>query len=126
MVHWCSHAGGWIPLCTTIEGWVIGAAELLGDRHGAVDLRRSCWSVGVRGPDHSPGGGATVQQPLASHTNPLGEFRGSTAPYRRRADPALRAADDCETIALNVGEYQLIRRIMSESGHTELTDGIWT
>jgi fructose 1,6-bisphosphatase len=35
------------------------------------------------------------------------------------------AADDFETIALNVGEYQLIRRIISESGHTELTDGVW-
>jgi hypothetical protein len=34
-------------------------------------------------------------------------------------------ADDCETIALNVGEYQLIHRVLAESGHTELTGGVW-
>lgn len=35
------------------------------------------------------------------------------------------AADDCESIFLHAGEYQLIRRILGESGHTELTGGYW-
>ena len=34
-------------------------------------------------------------------------------------------ADDCESISLAVGEYQLIHRVLSESGHTELTGGVW-
>lgn len=34
-------------------------------------------------------------------------------------------ADDCECISLAVGEYQLIHRVLSESGHTELSDGVW-
>ena len=34
-------------------------------------------------------------------------------------------ADDRESISLTVGEYQLIHRVLSESGHTELTDGFW-
>ena len=35
-------------------------------------------------------------------------------------------ADDCESISLAFGEYQLIHRVLSESGHTELSDGVWT
>ena len=34
-------------------------------------------------------------------------------------------ADDCESISLAFGEYQLIHRVLSESGHTELSDGVW-
>ena len=34
-------------------------------------------------------------------------------------------ADDCESISLTVGEYRLIHRVLAESGHTELTNGVW-
>ena len=34
-------------------------------------------------------------------------------------------ADDCESIPLAVGEYRLIHRVLCESGHTELSDGVW-
>ena len=35
------------------------------------------------------------------------------------------AADDSETISLWPGEYQLIHRMLVESGHTETTAGVW-
>jgi len=43
-------------------------------------------------------------------------------PHRLRIN---YAADDCESISLTVGEYRLIHRVLAESGHTELTNGVW-
>ncbi len=49
-------------------------------------------------------------------------------PFREEPDDRLRinyAADDCESVSLTVGEYRLIHRVLAESGHTELTGGVW-
>lgn len=43
-------------------------------------------------------------------------------PHRLRIN---YAADDCESISLTVGEYRLIHRVLAESGHTELSGGVW-
>jgi hypothetical protein len=43
-------------------------------------------------------------------------------PHRLRIN---YAADDCQSISLAVGEYRLIHRVLAESGHIELTNGVW-
>jgi hypothetical protein len=43
-------------------------------------------------------------------------------PHRLRIN---YTADDCQSISLAVGEYRLIHRVLAESGHIELTKGVW-
>ena len=69
---------------------------------------------------------------MTAHAPPLGTLR-CVLPRVTKLEITLRphrlrinyAADDCESIALAVGEYRLIHRVLAESGHTELTNGVW-
>jgi len=69
---------------------------------------------------------------MTAHALPLGTLR-CVLPRVTKLEITLRphrlrinyTADDCESISLTVGEYRLIHRVLAESGHTELTNGVW-
>ena len=65
----------------------------------------------------------TLEMRTLSYVRPrVTEFEITLRPHRLRIS---YTADDCESISISVGEYQLIHRVLSESGHTELTNGVW-